>query len=297
MSYLENYINDYKHYLLSKGLSKATYDAYISDLDRFMQYCTSVGVKNPNQIDLTGFNNYINQLKIKNLSNSSINRNISSAKSFSRFLFKEGIIKTDVLSEYKPVFQNSELPQILDRNEVVKLLDAPKGNSVKSKRDKVLLELLYATGMKVSELIELTTGDINLRFNIVKINSEKHERTVPIYPEAARHLSEYIKIYRPAISANNTELLFTNLNGNRLSRQGVWKIIKQYAGKIGIEKTITPHTLRHSFAVHLLENGADINDIKEMMGHLDISSTMFYSNLLKNKFSRGYAIYHPLAKK
>ena len=295
---MNEYLDGYKDYLLlSKRLSKATFDAYMSDLDKFLQYCSSVGIKSPAQIDVNGFNNYINQLKINNLSDSSINRSISSVKSFCRYLHQNSIIKTNVLADYKPVIQKTELPEILDMDEVIKLLDAPKGDTVKAKRDRVMLELLYATGMKVSELIELTQENVKLRFNIIKIESKKHERTVPIYPEASKHLSEYIKIYRPAIADDNTELLFTNLNGKPLSRQGVWKIIKQYAGNIGINKTITPHTLRHSFAVHLLENGADINDIKEMMGHQDISSTMFYSNMLKNKFNKGYAMYHPLAKK
>ena len=265
-------------------------------MEKYLSYCSSIGVKTPKKVSSDTVASYINQLKSDNLSDSTINRAISSIKSYYKFLFANGTNDVDPLKDFKPISYKNELPEILDREEVVKLLEAPQGDSVKAKRDRVMLEILYATGMKVSELIELLPENVNLRFNILKIATSKHERTVPIYPDAAKHLSEYIKVYRPAIADDNTRLLFTNLNGKPLSRQGVWKIIKQYAEKTGIRKTITPHTLRHSFAVHLLENGADINDIKDMMGHLDISSTMFYSNMLKTKFNKGYAKYHPLSK-
>lgn len=289
--------NSYKEYLLtSRKLSKATYEAYISDLDKFFQYCSSAGIAKPEAVKTADLTKYIKHLKNDSLSDSTINRTISSIKSYYRFLYQNNAINYNITTDFKPVTAKNATPEILEREEVLRLLEAPSGESVKTKRDRVMLEMLYATGMKVSELTGILLENVNLRFNIVKISSGKHERTVPIYPDAAAHLSEYIKIFRPAIADGNTDLLFTNLNGSPLSRQGVWKIIKQYAEKAGIDKTITPQTLRHSFAVHLLENGADINDIKEMMGHLDISSTMYYSNLLKNKFNKGYAKYHPLSK-
>ena len=291
-------IIDYLEYLkTTKRLSDGTVDAYRSDIEKFFNFCISVGIKNPDKVKIEQINNYIKYMEDGGFSTSSVNRSVTAIKSYYKYLNKTGKTDKDITSGVRPIGQKTSQPVILERDEVVKLLEAPSGDTFKAKRDKVMLELLYATGMKVSELVELLPENVNLRFNLIKIESERHERTVPIYPEAAKHLSEYIKVYRPAIADEGTKYLFTNLNGKQLSRQGIWKIIKHYAESAGITKTITPHTLRHSFAVHLLENGADINDIKEMMGHLDISSTFYYSNMLKNKFNKGYAKFHPLSKR
>ena len=189
------------------------------------------------------------------------------------------------------------MPDILDSKEITLLLSQPNGDDYKSIRDRAMLELLYATGIKVSELIELKITDINLQVGIIHTKNSKHERIVPLYPAANKHLAEYCSVARPALIHNSGEdRLFTNMNGQPMTRQGFWKIIKHYAEKAGITKDITPHTLRHSFAAHLLENGAQLNDIKEMLGHSDISSTQIYAQLIKSKYAQSYAKFHPLAK-
>ena len=190
-----------------------------------------------------------------------------------------------------------KLPGVLEAGEIVLLLSQPDTSEYKGIRDKAMLELLYATGIKVSELIELNISDINTQVGILNTRSSKKERIIPIYPAAVKHINDYITMVRSAIVQDDTETLFTNMNGQPMSRQGFWKIIKYYADKAGIDKDITPHTLRHSFAAHLLENGAQLKDIKEMLGHSDISSTQIYANLLKSKYISSYAKFHPLAKK
>ena len=160
-----------------------------------------------------------------------------------------------------------------------------------------MLELLYATGIKVSELIELTVNDINLQIGLLHLHNEKKERIVPMYPGAVKAVAAYMVNVRPIIVEDSSEdRLFTNMNGQPMTRQGFWKIIKHYSQKAGIKKDITPHTLRHSFAAHLIENGAQLKDIKEMLGHSDISSTQVYAQFIKNKYTAAYAKFHPFAK-
>jgi integrase/recombinase XerD len=176
------------------------------------------------------------------------------------------------------------------------LLAAPNVNEPKGCRDKAMLELLYATGMRVSELIELDLDDLNLQIGIVHCKNAKHNRIIPVYNEAIAALSEYLTNIRPLLSNDrNQKALFINLNGDRLTRQGFWKIMKHYADVADIQKAITPHTIRHSFAAHLLENGAGLVDIKEMLGHSDISSTHIYKELMKQKYADSYRKFHPRA--
>ena len=176
------------------------------------------------------------------------------------------------------------------------LLEQPERNDMKGYRDKAMLELLYATGMRVSELISLNTSDVNLNIGVVRCVSHDKERFVPMYPAAIKALSEYLEFVRPQMIARDDEpSLFVNVSGERMSRQGFWKIIKSYQAKAHIEKDITPHTLRHSFAAHLLENGADLRSIQEMLGHADISSTQIYSQLVKKQLKEVYNKTHPRA--
>ena len=171
------------------------------------------------------------------------------------------------------------------------------GKEYKSCRDKAMLELLYATGIKVSELIELNINDVNLQIGIIHTHNSKHERIVPVYPAANKHLTKYCMVARPALIQNsNEEHLFTNMNGQPMSRQGFWKIIKQYGEEIGLNCEITPHTLRHSFAAHLIENGAKVEEVKEMLGHADIASTQIYAQIVNNRFKDTYTRCHPRAK-
>ena len=189
-----------------------------------------------------------------------------------------------------------KLPQILTSKEVELLLEQPECTDMKGYRDRAMLELLYATGIRVSELISLDITDVNIPAGFIRCRSKDKERMIPLYPAAIKALSEYVEFIRPQMIASPDEpSLFVNISGERMSRQGFWKIIKTYQKKAGIEKDITPHTLRHSFAAHLLENGADIHDIKEILGHADISSTQRYAQFLKDKMKNGYMKFHPRA--
>ena len=187
-------------------------------------------------------------------------------------------------------------PQILTGKEVELLLAQPSGVDAKGLRDKAMLEVMYATGIRVTELIDLNVEDVNLELGILKCTSAKKSRVIPLYPAALRALSVYLKEVRLLMVDDPREqALFVNVGGARMSRQGFWKILKSYQEKAGIQKDITPHTLRHSFAVHLLENGADLRAIQEMLGHADISSTQIYTHVIKNQLKDVYQKAHPRA--
>lgn len=287
MSYLQN----------TKNCSQNTLDAYLRDVNKFILYCSQNGAKNVEKITKNYIEKYIEYLTFLGKSDSTITRTIASLHSYFNFLVNQGILTNDPTKDIKGPKTARKIPEVLDSKEIMLLLSQPDGNDYKSIRDKAMLELLYATGIKVSELIELTISDVNLQIGIIHMHNSKHERIVPLYPAANKHLTEYCTIARPAlINDSNEEHLFTNMNGQPMSRQGFWKIIKHYADKAGIKKDITPHTLRHSFAAHLLENGAQLKDIKDMLGHSDISSTQIYAQLIKSKYVQSYARFHPLAK-
>ena len=176
------------------------------------------------------------------------------------------------------------------------MLEQPSCTDAKGYRDRAMLELLYATGIRVSELIALDINDVNISAGVIRCVSKDKERYIPLYPAAVKALSEYIEFIRPQMIALPTEkALFVNVSGERMSRQGFWKIIKSYQQKAHIEKTITPHTLRHSFAAHLLENGADLGSLQELMGHSDISSTQLYTHMVNQKIKAVYQKCHPKA--
>ena len=293
---MQDHSDSYREYLVAvKKVSQNTLDAYMRDVNHFCLYCSSKNINNAKEIDENIINSYITSL---NRSVATTTRITASLRNYFKFLINRGIVSSDPTHGIKSKKAEKHLPDILESDEIVKLLAQPNGDDYKSIRDKAMLELMYATGIKVTELIELTVNDLNLQIGILNMHNTRHERIVPIYPEAARHLNEYLKNVRPAIVLDiNEDRLFTNMSGQPLSRQGLWKIIKYYAEKAGINKDITPHTLRHSFATHLLENGAKLSDIKEMLGHSDISSTQVYAQFVKNKYVNAYAKFHPLAKR
>lgn len=288
----------FKNYLEStKKCSKNTLDAYLRDVNQFILYCIQNGAKSIEKVNQNYITKYIEYLSFIGKSDATKTRTIASLHSYFNFLLSQGVVSSDPTKDIRRPKTVRKIPDVLDSKEIMQLLSQPDGNDYKSIRDKAMLELLYATGIKVSELIELTTGDVNLQIGIIHTHNSKHERIVPVYPEANKHLAEYCNIARPALVQNSSEdRLFTNMNGQPMTRQGFWKIIKHYAEKAGIKKDITPHTLRHSFATHLLENGAQLKDIKDMLGHADISSTQIYAQLIKSKYVQSYAKFHPLAK-
>lgn len=288
----------FKTYLNNtKKCSKNTLDAYLRDVNKFILYCSQNSAKSIEKVNEDYIIKYIEYLTFLGKSDATKTRIVASLHSYFNFLLAQGVIDNDPTKDIKGPKTTRKIPDVLDSKEIMQLLSQPVGNDYKSMRDKAMLELLYATGIKVSELIDLTISDVNLQIGIIHMHNSKHERIVPLYPAANKHLTEYCMIARPALVQNgNEEHLFTNMNGQAMSRQGFWKIIKFYADKAGIKKDITPHTLRHSFAAHLLENGAQLKDIKDMLGHADISSTQIYAQLIKSKYVQSYAKFHPLAK-
>lgn len=295
---MQDYILDYENYLKNvKKASKNTLESYLRDIGQFSSYCSSNGIKGKNFADSDVINKYFQYLTVLGKSEATISRSAASLRGYFAFLLNKDYIKKNPISDIKVKAAQKKLPEILTGKEVLKLLDQPSGTDYKSIRDKAMLELLYATGIKVSELVELTVYEVNVQLGILNLQTAKNNRIVPIYPAAVKTLTNYIINVRPAIVSNAEEQrLFTNMNGEPLSRQGFWKIIKHYAVMAKIDKDITPHTLRHSFAAHLLENGADLRDIKEMLGHADISTTQMYAQLMKNKYAQDYKKFHPLAK-
>ncbi len=288
----------FKDYLeKTKKCSKNTLEAYLRDVNQFVQYCSQNGTKSISKVNENYIIKYIEYLTFLGKSVATVTRTVASLHSYFNFLQTNGIVDNDPTKNIKGPKTSRKIPDVLDSKEIMQLLSQPNGSDYKSIRDKAMLELLYATGIKVSELIDLTVNDVNLQIGIIHTHNSKHERIVPIYQTANKHLTEYCTVARPAlVQSDDEEHLFTNMNGQPMSRQGFWKIIKQYADRAGIKKDITPHTLRHSFAAHLLENGAQLKDIKDMLGHSDISSTQIYAQLIKNKYVQSYAKFHPLAK-
>ena len=287
----------FKQYLINvKKSSSNTVESYMRDIAQYSDYCAA------EKIDILSADNgvlrgYLEYLTAIGKSDATKTRVTASVRCFYRFLIAEGTLKRNPADGIKLQRTEKKLPGILDSNEIVLLLSQPDGTDYKSIRDKAMLELLYATGIKVSELTELTVSNVNLQIGILHLHNGERERIVPMYPAAVKTVAAYLVNVRPAIViGENEDRLFTNMNGKPLSRQGFWKIIKHYAEKAGIKKDITPHTLRHSFAAHLLENGAQLKDIKEMLGHSDISSTQIYAQLIKSKYTAAYAKFHPMAK-
>lgn len=292
-----NYLEDFRDYLTNqKHSSDNTVQSYMRDISQYLSYCTD------NTYDVVSADKKVLQRFLEHLSSigkseSTCSRMLASVRCFYRYLASNNIVKSNPANAIRMHKVEQKLPGVLTTNEVMLLLSQPSGNDYKSIRDKAMLEVLYATGMKVSELIDLSINDVNLQIGIIHMNGKNSERIVPIYPAALKALTVYMANVRPVIVMDgNSDKLFTNMNGLPMSRQGFWKIIKSYSVKAGINKDITPHTLRHSFAAHLLENGAQLKDIKEMLGHSDISSTQIYAKFIKNKYTQAYSKFHPLAK-
>lgn len=285
------------HLSVSKNASHNTLSAYKRDLSAFNEYITK---KSGDALKASAddVNSYKSFLTTKGFSSSSVSRAMSSVRSFYKFLLVDGTIKDNPSKNLKNDKVEKKSFEVLTSDEVEKLLEQPDRNTLKGIRDKAMLELMYATGMKVSELISLNVSDINLQLGYVTCHNEatqKHDRTIFLYPAAISSVKNYIDTSRKFLIQEDDPALFINVNGSRMTRQGFWKILKQYVSSAGIKKSITPHTLRHSFATHLLENGADIYDIKELLGHVDIASTQIYANYLKSKIKDSYLKFHPRA--
>lgn len=285
----EAYLNQEKH------ASANTLSSYLRDIRQLGEYL-SAHAGTYDSADEAILRDYVAWLKSEGKSVATVSRAIASIKGFYTYLTERGIVTRNPAAALVPDKSAQKLPQILTNKEVELLLEQPQCVDPKGYRDRAMLELLYATGIRVSELIGLDVSDVNVSAGIVICGGHGHERAIPLYPAAVKALNEYVEFIRPRMIASPDEkALFVNVSGGRMSRQGFWKLIKTYQAKAGIEKDITPHTLRHSFAAHLLENGADLHSIQEMLGHADISSTQIYSQLVKKQLKDVYNKAHPRA--
>jgi len=291
-------LNNFIEYIKNeKKLSDNTVQSYRRDIEQYITYLEEIGKNDCTTVAPTAFLNYMLYLQKKGKATSTISRCIASTRAFYHYLQMNNLCRVDPTENVHSFKPEKKLPQVLTSHEVNLLLQQPSGVDLKSIRDKAMLELLYATGIRVSELINLNISDLNIDVGYIICRGSDKERIIPLYPRAIASLKKYLSDARPVMIENENDVsLFVNINGKRLTRQGFWKIIKSYQVQAKINKDITPHTLRHSFAAHLLENGADLKSIQEMLGHSDISSTQIYANVIKNKINEVYKNAHPLAK-
>ena len=277
-----------------KKTSQNTKMSYQRDLNKMCKFFEEKGIEKFSQVNEEVLTSYIYYLKDNKFANTTISRNIAAIKGWYLFLLKEGFVKEDCAANLKAPKIEKRAPEILRMDEVVKLLEEPKGKNPKEIRDKAMLELLYATGIRVTELITLTTTQLNMQMNYIVCNDGNKDRIIPFGLQAREALLNYLEYSRNVMINNpKSDILFVNCSGQSMSRQGFWKLIKYYAQKAGITADITPHTLRHSFAAHLVENGADLKSVQEMLGHSDISTTQVYARLNQNKLRDVYSKAHP----
>lgn len=295
---MESYVNQFINYLAEeRGLAQNTLESYGRDLRQFQTYLESSNKEFLKDSNRTTILAYLTNLQAKGRAVSTISRNLAAIKSFYQYLVRERYLEKDPAVNLESPKLEKKLPKILTIGEVEELLKQPNNTLPAGMRDKAMLELLYATGIRVSELISLNISDVNLDMGYIKCYGKgAKERIVPLGSIAAKCVQEYINKGRSKLVRTYDEAaLFVNHHGNRLTRQGFWKIIKKYAQEANITKEITPHTLRHSFATHLLENGADLRSVQEMLGHADISTTQIYTHVTKNHLKEVYDKTHPRA--
>lgn len=297
---MEDNLKDFIHYLIvEKGLAKNTIISYERDLKSYVKYLRNVeSIKDLNEVQRTQIVQFLKFLKEQEKSTKTMARHIASVRSFHQFLLREKAVDHDPSVHIETPQLERSLPKVLNMQEVETLLDSPKTLDHYGLRDKAMLELLYATGIRVSELIGLNMGDVHLTMGFVRcIGKGSKERIIPIGRTATMVLEQYLQEGRSRFVSKKyrDEALFLNHHGKRLSRQGFWKILKRLTEEAGIEKELTPHTLRHSFATHLLENGADLRAVQEMLGHADISTTQIYTHVSKTRLKDVYKQHHPRA--
>lgn len=287
----ENYLNKVKH------ASGNTVSSYIRDIRQFSDW-----LKRTEEIELLdatqqNISAYLTYLQTNGKSGATVSRTLASLKNFYVYAVSSGFLEVSPIGDEIHVDRGERKPpQILSSREVELLLSQPITTDPKGLRDKAMLEVMYATGIRVSELVNLNIDSVSLEMGVIRCSGSKKSRVIPLYPAALKALASYLSDARPILMNNTSEdALFVNVSGSRMSRQGFWKILKYYQSKAGIEKDITPHTLRHSFAVHLLENGADLSALQELMGHSDISSTQMYASLINQKVKSVYERCHPKA--
>lgn len=277
-----------------KNTSGNTEMSYRRDLEKVLHFMASRGIQEVKDVTAQDLIDYVKYLEDSKFAAATVSRNIASLKAFYHYMVQEGLVAEDISDKLKAPKIEKKAPEIMTPDEVVRLLDQPSGNSPKEIRDKAMLELLYATGIRVTELITLTLSDVNMQMNFILCRDRNKERIIPFGAAAKAAMERYLNGTREEMLENKkSDVLFANCSGQPMSRQGFWKLIKHYAKKADIQADITPHTLRHSFAAHLVENGADLRSVQEMLGHSDISTTQIYANLNHNHIREVYAKAHP----
>ncbi len=292
----------FEEYLLfERGLSSATASAYGTDLGQFVVYLEERDFAGPEAVETADLREFIYALRESGRGASTIRRKVSAIRCYFGFLQAEAVIESDPSELLEGPKTGRRLPSVLSRTEIESLLAAPEGGEPLARRDRALLEMMYSTGVRISELIGLKVRDVDLQERLIRVHGKgSKERIVPVGRAAAEYLDEYLKEARPVL-ARATErggtrgVLFLSQRGKPLSRMGAWKIVRKNVGRAGIRKHVTPHTLRHTFATHLLQGGADLAAVQEMLGHADISTTQIYTHLDRTYLSEVHRTYHPRA--
>jgi len=292
---LDQFLN---HLSLEVGLSANTIDSYGRDLKRYIKFLQDKKVDSVNRITEKHIANFISLLSRKGLAANSIARKLSSLRRFHKFLVTEGHSDTNPAGALESPKLWRKLPSVLDTEEMKKLLRKPTLNIPLGLRDRAILEFLYATGVRISELIHIKRKDILSEVELVRvIGKGQKERIIPIGKIALRSVKRYLQEARPTLAKQNSEdFLFLNRRGGPFSRMGLWKILRKYVTQAGIKKKVSPHTIRHSFATHLLKAGADLRAVQEMLGHADISTTQIYTHLDREYLKQEHRDYHPRSK-
>jgi integrase/recombinase XerD len=292
-------LEDYMHFLkVERQLSGNTITSYKRDLDEYMNYMEQAGYDSIDDVDRPALLGHFHRLKEGGKSARTVSRHISSIRSFHQFLLREKVTTQDPTVHLELPKLEQKLPRVLSMDDVERLIEAPDRSKPQGVRDTALLEILYGTGMRVSELIGLNMDDIHLSMGFVRVFGKGgKERIIPLGGKSITACLRYIEEARPVFIKNqkSVEALFVNMRGTRLTRQGCWKLLNGHALKAGIKKELTPHILRHTFATHLIENGADLRAVQEMLGHADISTTQIYTHVSRSRLKEVYVKFHPRA--
>jgi len=295
---LERHVDEFLHYLrVERALSDHTVSAYGRDLADFTSFLKKQGIHGKEALERRSLLAYVIRIKAAGLSPATVRRRLASLRSFFGFLAREKGLRRDPTDALDPPRGIRRLPTALSLDEVERLLAAPDPTTVLGRRDRTMLELLYATGLRVSELVSLTVADVNLEVGyLITLGKGGKERLVPMGRSAQEWLRDYLAQDRPRIpGTGRSRLLFPNHRGGPMTRQGFFKIVRKYAAKAGLARKISPHTLRHSFATHLLERGADLRSLQALLGHADISTTQIYTHVSRERLKRIFDKHHPRA--
>ncbi len=295
---LSRLLKEYEYELkASHALSKNSVSAYMSDLSAYVNYLEARGIDGPEHITKDHVHNYLMTLRKKHVAASSVNRKLSALNKFHQFLLEEKLVNDNIILAIRRPKRAKKLPAVLSVEEIEALLDAAQGDSPLARRNVAMVELLYGSGLRIGELIALQIDDLHINMGFINVTGKGGaERIVPIGSEAASALKRYLEAARPTLLKAPTPYVFLNRHGRPIGRVGFYKILKATAADAGIDKDVSPHTLRHSFATHLLENGVDLRYVQEMLGHQDVSTTEIYTHINRKQLIAVYDAYHPHAK-